>query len=221
MNKARLNTLIGAMTLSTSALLFLMPASANASEVSYNAAVSNMYLWRGVNLSTPSPAVSGGIDYSHDSGLYLGTWTSSEGAVGGSSEFDLYGGYAASFGDFGIDIGYAAYLYPDVNGQKFSSDDASLLTEYVLGLSYSDVSATAYLNTKELSDMYVSLDYAMGKFGLHAGSYQFKATGNNYTDFNISYSATDALTFTVSKAQGDGVKGKENPMLQVSYDLPI
>ncbi len=215
-----LKKIIVAMAVASSAALAVTPATTQAGEVSYNAAVSNMYLWRGTNLSSPAPVVSGGIDYAADSGFYVGTWTSSEGAAG-STEFDLYGGFAGGMGDFGYDIGYAAYLYPDVNGSDFNRDDASLLTEYIVGLSFKDLSATFYLNTEEVSDMYTSVDYSFGKFGVHAGMYQFKASGSDYTDFNISYSATDSLSFVLSKAQGDGVVGAENPMIQVSYDLPI
>ncbi|PLA75068.1 hypothetical protein CYQ88_02225 [Hydrogenovibrio sp. SC-1] len=212
--------LLASMAIVSSAALTFAPATTHAGEVSYNAAVSNMYLWRGQNISSPSPAVFGGIDYAADSGFYVGTWTSSEGAAG-STEFDLYGGFAGGMGDFGYDIGYAAYLYPDVNGKEFVNSDASFLSEYIVGLSFKDLSATFFLYTEEVSDMYTSIDYSVGKFGLHAGMYKFKASGSDYTDFNVSYAATDSLSFTLSKAQGDGVKGAENPMIQVTYALPI
>ena len=57
--------------------LAMVPGVASA-EVSANVAVSNMYLWRGVNLSPDGGVVSGGLDYAHDSGFYAGVWTSSE-----------------------------------------------------------------------------------------------------------------------------------------------
>lgn len=236
-----LKKLLVSMAIVSSAALAVTPATTQAGEVSYNAAVSNMYLWRGINVSNPSPAVFGGIDYAADSGLYIGTWTSSEGAFDNSSELDIYGGYAGSAGDFGFDIGYAAYLYPYANKDMFtysedSSGNGSMLGDYIVGLSFKDFSFTAYINA-ETSDsgnnQYYTLDYSVGKFGLHGGINVNDDSGSEYTEFNVSYAATDSLTFTLSKAQGDGVKaivgglgaanadGGENPQLQVTYALPI
>jgi len=232
--------LLSSMAIVSSAALTFAPATTQAGEVSYNAAVSNMYLWRGINISNPSPAVFGGIDYAADSGLYVGTWTSSEGAFDGSAEVDLYGGFSGSAGDFGYDIGYAAYLYPYASKDMFtfsadSSGNGSMLADYIVGLSFKDLSFTAYINAETGdagNNKYLTLDYAIGKFGLHGGINMNDNSADEYTEFNVSYAATDSLTFTLSKAQGDGVKsivgglganadGGENPVLQVTYALPI
>lgn len=228
------------MAIAGSALATIAPASVQAGELSYNANVSNMYLWRGINISNPSPAVFGGIDYAFDSGFYVGTWTSSEGAFDGSSEVDLYGGYAQTFGDFGVQIGYAAYLYPYANKDMFTfsqddSGDGSMLGDWIVGLSYMDFSVTGYINAEGSdsgNNMYFTADYSIGKFGLHAGINVNDESDSEYTEFNVSYAATDSLTFVLSKAQGDGVKniveglgangdGGENPQLQIVYALPI
>lgn len=242
MKKAtQLKSLLVSMAIASSAALSFAPATTQAGELSYNATVSNMYLWRGINISNPSPVVSGGIDYGFDSGFYVGTWTSSEGGFDGSAELDVYGGYGTSFGDFGVDISYAAYLYPyaSKNMFNFPSDGTpgSMLGDIILGLSYGDFGFKAYMNaegSKSGNNMYYTADYAIGKFGLHAGMNKNDNSTKEYTEFNVSYAATDALTFTLSKAQGDGAKGisldggattigdaAENVQLQVSYALPI
>lgn len=235
-----LKSLLVSMAVASSAALSVAPATTHAGEVSYNASVSNMYLWRGINISNPSPVVSGGIDYDFGNGFSVGTWTASEGAFDGSSELDLYGSYGMSFGDFGFSVGYAAYLYPYANKDMFTfsqdaSGNGSMLGDVIVGLSYGDLSFTAYINAETDdagNNKYLTLDYPVGKFGLHAGINMNDNSTAEYTEFNVSYAATDALTFTLSKAQGDGVKGivgglganpdgGENPQLQVSYALPI
>ena len=224
MNKTfKLKSLLLSMVVAGAATASIAPTVAQA-EVSYNAAVSNMYLWRGQQISAASGVVSGGADYSHESGLYVGMWTSSEGAAE-STEYDLYGGYAFKLGEVDLTVGYNAYLYPDAGGSKFGRDSGSLITEYMLSAGYGDLSATAYINT-ETDDAdnykYVSLDYAIGSFGLHAGATLADTDENEYTDVNVSYAATDALSFTVSKAQGDGIADvNEKPMIQVTYSFPL
>ncbi|MFC3032457.1 TorF family putative porin [Pseudoalteromonas fenneropenaei] len=95
--------------------LSLYSVSASA-ELVANVAASSNYLWRGVTQTKDAAAVSGGLDYSHESGFYLGTWMSTidfgEEASAGY-EMDIYGGYAWESNGIGYDIGYLYYAYPD------------------------------------------------------------------------------------------------------------
>lgn len=212
--------------------------SASAGELSYNAAVSNMYLWRGINISTPAPAVFGGADYSFDSGFYVGTWTSSEGKFDNSYEYDLYGGYATEVGGVGLAVGYIAYLYPSDNKDMFkdTSEDGSMISEYTLGVSYSGLDFNAYINTngsKGGNNMYFTAAYPItDKIGFLAGMNKNDDSASEWTHFNVSYAATDSLSFVLSKAQGDGAKNiydgmglapeaGENPNLQIVYSFPF
>jgi uncharacterized protein (TIGR02001 family) len=81
-----------------------------------NASLVSDYRFRGISQTFEKPALQGGIDYSHSSGLYLGNWNSNvnEGAgyPAGSLEMDFYGGWKKSFGDFGLDVGAIYYYYP-------------------------------------------------------------------------------------------------------------
>ncbi|MBF6058888.1 TorF family putative porin [Thiomicrorhabdus heinhorstiae] len=217
----QLKPLLLSLAVAGSATIAVAPSAAQA-EVSYNAAVSNMYLWRGQDISNGQAVVTGGIDYSHDSGLYGGVWGSSEDA---GTEFDLYLGYGMTSGDFGLNLAYWSYWYPsDGTKASFERSESSVITEYEVTLSYADFSATAMIDTEDTDLRYYSLSYGIGAFGFHAGYYDgFAATGlpagdEDYTDFSISFAATDNLTFTVSKAQGDGLYDtNEKPMLNVSY----
>ena len=61
------------------------------------------------------PAIQGGIDLALKNGLYLGNWNSNVDSTmynGASIEMDFYGGYKATFGDFGLDVGGIYYYYP-------------------------------------------------------------------------------------------------------------
>lgn len=96
------------------------------------------------------PAVQGGLDYSHDSGIYLGYWFSTldysykglqPKCQGGncskdSFESDFYGGYKGKItDDLGFQVGGTIYYY--YPGWE------SLGYETILGLSYKELSVTA------------------------------------------------------------------------------
>src|SRR5690554_6265151 len=70
---------------------------------SANVAVTTDYTFRGISQTLEEPAVQGGMDLEHPSGLYLGTWGSSvnfgEDLTAGPRaqlELDVYGGFAPS-----------------------------------------------------------------------------------------------------------------------------
>ncbi|MGD8926460.1 MAG: TorF family putative porin [Thioalkalispiraceae bacterium] len=207
-----------------------MPATASA-EVSASLGISNMYLWRGQNISNPSPAVSGSIDYSAKGGFYAGIWGSSEGPFDGSSEIDLYAGYGSSIGDFGYDVSYYKYLYPGATAGAVECDLGDCdLSDVVVSLSYGPVALTGYFGVESGStkDKYYTLSGDIGKFTLLYGKYegQNAAEGLDYSHVQVSYAFNDELSFTVSKASEDGygtgpssASGvfTENPLFQVSY----
>lgn len=82
---------------------------------SYATLVSE-YSFRGIAQSDETPALQGGIDWSHESGAYLGIWGSSVDFNDGdeaSSEIDFFGGYGFSITDkLTADIGGIYYAYP-------------------------------------------------------------------------------------------------------------
>ena len=63
-------------------------------------------------------------------GLYLGNWNSNVDSAqynGANIEMDFYGGWKATFGDFGLDLGGIYYYYPGTgaNPAAFTSRTAS------------------------------------------------------------------------------------------------
>ena len=92
-------------------------SSVYASEFSGNIGVTSNYLFRGVTQTVDGPAVSGGLDWEHDSGFFLGTWSSNiDFGNNDGAELDLYGGYGGEAGDFSYSAAYIHYLYPDIQG---------------------------------------------------------------------------------------------------------
>lgn len=81
--------------------------------ISANLTYTTDYVFRGISQNDEKFAVQGGFDFEHEeTGIYVGTWASNVAAGTGTVELDGYVGWARSFGDFGLDIGYIHYNYP-------------------------------------------------------------------------------------------------------------
>lgn len=87
----------------------------NGFDVSANTALSTDYIWRGVSQTGGHPAISGGFDVAHSSGLYIGTWGSNVDFDDSTSlELDVYGGFSNALFNTGVtyDVGAIGYIYP-------------------------------------------------------------------------------------------------------------
>lgn len=89
-------------------------------ELSGNVGLVSDYRFRGISLSDRDPAIQGGIDLSHKSGFFIGTWASSIADYGGSNvELDLYGGYAGQAAGVDYSVSFLGYLYPGGSGVDY------------------------------------------------------------------------------------------------------
>ncbi len=240
----KLSPIALATSLAVSAMA--VPTLAQA-EVSSDLTISSMYLWRGMDISDGKPALSSTVQYDHESGFYAGAWFSTEGTPsrtvnldlvgvpaavsgsvdmgsnGSSYEIDAYVGYAKSFGDFGVDVGYASYMYPEAVGSISDSD----ISEYIVGVSFKDLAVTAYINTDpdNFDDYkYYSIDYSYDKFGFHYGMTDVTSAGGDYNDISVSYAVTEEMSWTVSQASGDAIAANtpaDDPLVMVSYSVPL
>jgi uncharacterized protein (TIGR02001 family) len=93
-----------------SALSLLAVAGAANAEVSGSMGIASSYHWRGFDLGSGTPAVSGELKYS-TAGFYAALWGSSGDTTGGT-ELDAYAGYAGSAGAFSYDVSLISYMYP-------------------------------------------------------------------------------------------------------------
>ncbi len=111
-------------TLACGAVLALASGSALA-DFSANVGLTSNYVFRGLTQTDNGPAIQGGFDYSHESGVYLGVWGSNVTGYGpdNSVELDLYGGWGTSLAGFDIDLGYLRYQYPKTDNSDNNTDE--------------------------------------------------------------------------------------------------
>lgn len=161
----------------------VVPASAHT--VTSNIGLVSNYVYRGITQTVAKPAVQGGIDYAHSSGLYAGLWGSNvswitgSGATGAvansgnaSLELDTYAGYKGGFAtDFSYDVGAVRYNY---------------LGDYVPPATY--VKA-------DTSEMYGAIGYkwVTAKYSYSLGDFLTvpNAKGTGYLEVNASYALPD------------------------------
>ncbi len=192
-----------------------------------NIGVTSNYVFRGVTQTGDGAAVQGGLDYAHESGLYVGTWTSNVNFAGGT-ELDVYGGFSGEAEEFGYDIGVIGYLYPEADG------DANFAEVY-LGLSYDMFSAgVAYTFTSEVDDaafasgdvfLYVGAGYDLAEdfsIGVTLGYYAFADAGDSdylYGQIDLTKStAFGDFTFSYSQADESDL-ASDDPLFFVSWGM--
>ncbi len=239
--KFNCKVLAGSIAASVLAASALIPV-ANA-EVSGSVGVASTYLWRGYDLGSGTPAVSGDLKYS-TSGFYTGIWGSSGDTTAGS-EYDLYLGYGGSVGDFfSYDVSLWNYVYP--TGAGYTEDGETDIAEWVdavVALGFGPVSFTAYIPVGKESHtgdyMYYTLGGSVGAFsvllGLHADtanvtdgdevvSYVCPADDEDGVcdsmHLNLSYAYNDNLSFTLSQFIADEADSDDLKFV-VSYAIPI
>jgi uncharacterized protein (TIGR02001 family) len=185
------------------------------SAVEYSADVSSDYLWRGTSLSGGNAAASAAIDYSHDSGVYVGLWTSS---AAGAAETDIYAGWASSLGGVDLDVGLINYAYPQSGGTELNEFYVSL------GMSGASVSFYQNLDSEDVvnGQTYISLGYGVGKYSISYGmaTYEETVEANDYSHVDLGYAATDNLSFTVSLEVSDEDEADvDRPYVSATYSF--
>ncbi len=201
--------------------------AANAS-VEANVGVTSNYLWRGVSQSQDGPSVSGGLDYSHESGFYAGTWIGTIDFGGGSgTENDYYLGYGGEAGDFGYDVGYIYYAYPATGFEDSNFGEVYFNGSYGafgFGVAYtinSDIDDDAPFGT---GDMYLSVSYGFElpeeySLGVTYGYYNFDSDDAVYGDVDYGHFQLDLSKgdFTLSVSKADKESGDDDTKFVVSW----
>jgi uncharacterized protein (TIGR02001 family) len=119
MKKIMLATALAALFAATAVHAQETPAAKADNEVTFNAAVTSDYRYRGISQTRLKPAVQGGADYiNNPTGFYVGTWLSSikwtkDAGGGGDVEIDVYAGKRGELAkDVTYDVGVLTYVYP-------------------------------------------------------------------------------------------------------------
>lgn len=201
-----------------------MASTATLADVTANIGVTSNYQWRGVTQSGNESAVSGGLDYSHESGFYAGTWVSSLG--GGQYEQDLYAGYGGEASGISYDVGYTMYMYPiDKDAElDFSEIGVSVgygpLTFYAAKTVATEASGTdkdaTYYSLNLAGDINKDFGYSL-TFGSYTGDDLLGYTGDDYTHVAAAISKGD-FTFSYEKNNVDNAVMVDNePKFIVSW----
>jgi uncharacterized protein (TIGR02001 family) len=175
-------------------------------EVTGNLGLTSDYRFRGISQTQNAPAVQGGVDYNHSSGLYIGNWNSSVSSQvytqGSGVESDLYAGWKKDiYKGLTLDIGSYNYFYPRAKtagtGSNFDTYEA------FVGLGYGPVSAkysrtigNGYFGTTNAQGtQYYQADvaYPLDVIGLSKASFLAHAGHTNvansttldYSDYNV------------------------------------
>ena len=163
----------------------LMGATAAAhADLEFNVAAASNYLFRGVTQTEDDAAVSGGVDWSHDSGIYLGTWMSNVSFA--DAEVDWYGGIAGeTSGGLGWDVGALYYNYPDCGNCDYAELSGRLSYAWLsAGVAYTFYGETDNDDPFDSGDIYVDaavdLPLNLGEgvgLSLFGGYYMFENDG--------------------------------------------
>lgn len=209
-------------------------APASAHTFTGNVGLFSDYIFRGISQTQHKPALQGGFDYSHASGLYVGTWASNVNWVretgfktDNSLEMDVYGGFRGSFaGDFTYDLGALYYYYPGdtVPGAKNTNSAevyASMGWKFIT-LKYSHtVSENLFgwynfgsgKSTRGSGYLDLSMNYDLGSgWGIngHVGHQTIRNFGDaSYTDWKLGVTkdlgvGVVGLSYTDTNAEGCG-----------------
>jgi uncharacterized protein (TIGR02001 family) len=86
-------------------------------DIAFGTAFTSDYVLRGISQSNRKPAVQGYFEGRYNINdmiqLYAGIWGSSIATYNASAEIDPSAGVRFTFGNFGLDLGYVYYYYPD------------------------------------------------------------------------------------------------------------
>lgn len=229
-----------------SALGLLALASTASAEVSGSMAIASSYHWRGFDLGSGTPAVSGELKYTAG-GFYAAGWASSGDTTAGT-ELDLYFGYGGAVGSFNYDISYISYIYPtgqfrEVEGPgDFAEIIAKIgfgpvkffINHNVAGTDESDVAAgvaryafyKGEYNYYGISAAFGPVSLVLAKHDendLDGVSVSKGAPGvtGDATHLDVTYAYNANLSFTVSAILDSKLDSEPKPKLVVAYAVPF
>lgn len=183
-----------------------------------NATLTSDYAFRGISQTLEDPAVQAGIDYSHKSGFYAGTWASSvdfsDGAGfddGASVEWDFYAGYSGDINEsLSWDLSYVYFYYPG------TSDGVELNYSEVifqLGLGENFAALAGYSNdifgTNDTGTYFaINSSYDIGQgfsLGGEIGYYELDDLNSSYAHWSLTLSkAIEQFDLAVSYQDTNG-----------------
>jgi uncharacterized protein (TIGR02001 family) len=179
--------------------------AAEAPELTFNAAATSDYRYRGISQTRLQPALQGGADYVNGAhGWYIGTWASTikwtkDAGGSGDLELDLYGGKRGQItADIAYDVGVLTYVYPGNGLKNVAGFDNANTTEIYGQLSYGTGSIKyshavtnlfGFVDSKNSSYLDLAFNPELGQgliLNLHAGHQRVaNNTLASYSDWKL------------------------------------
>lgn len=158
------------------------PAATPEHTLTGNITLATDYRFRGLSQTFKGPAIQGGFDYAHSSGLYVGNWNSNVSSLqytnGSGIEMDLYGGYKWELvKGVNADVGLLYYYYP--NAEYAGSNKKFNNGEIYFGVTWEWLSAKYNYG---LTDFF-GLNSTTAPAGLANGD----SKGSGYLDITANY----------------------------------
>ena len=166
-----------------------------------NVSLTTDYTFRGISQTDENPAIQGGFDFNHPTGLLAGIWASNVDFNDGdeaSIEIDYYAGFSKSLANgLGLELMAIYYSYPGADPDSFDYDYGEL----TVGGSYKWFNAKLWYSPDFFAEsgdaIYVegNLDVPLPAefgLGLHVGYQTIDDNGRfgtpDYTDWQVSIS---------------------------------
>ena len=166
------------------------------SPITANVTVVNDYRYRGISQSNFKPAIQGGFDYAHESGVYVGNWNSSISWIGDyygpSGGFTGRGNSSSTPVSSQVEMDFYAGIKKELIGEGFASDLGVLQYYYPTSGIPNTSGYTANPNTTEV---YVAQNFTFGPVtGFAKVSYALStlfgtvnSSGSYYPDLTLNY----------------------------------
>ena len=183
------------------------PAAPAAPAVTANVGFTTDYVFNGISQNYRTPALQGGFDYAHSSGLYLGIWASNISGnqyTNASMETDIYGGYNGKVNDaFSYQIGLMNVMYP---GGKTGDPTAGAYkrwdtAEAIVGATWKSLNLKL---TYTLTDWYginnsgfAPTMWTDGSSTADSATADLGSKGSTYVEANYSYDIAEGLSLAV------------------------
>jgi uncharacterized protein (TIGR02001 family) len=242
-------TLIASAVIGALSVPAIAVAAEEASPHSFtgNFTLASEYIYRGIGQTNRKPALQGGLDYAHTSGVYVGLWGSNvswlsdmsgfSGSpdISSSIEIDIYGGYKGTFAsDFSYDVGVLRYNYPGKYYSGFVDPDTTELYGSIgwkwISAKYSHVVSKnifGWYNSVEgkktrgsgYLEVNAALDLGNG-FGIngHVGRQKIKNLSDaSYTDWKIGGTYDTGMGVVGLAYIGTNAKGDAGELYRNAY----
>ncbi|MBO1927925.1 hypothetical protein J3998_10090 [Thiomicrorhabdus sp. 6S2-11] len=209
----QLKPLLLSLAVAGSSMAAIAPATTQAG-VSANVGMVSNYIFRGVE-QTESASASAGLDYEHESGIYVGTWVAD---VEDGLEYDIYAGWSGEIEGFSVGAGFAGYYYTD-DAFDDTYQELNLSVGYgPVTVGYDRGEYDNYGNKLDYDHMYASI--GLGDFsatvGQLDGDMDTKDDELTYVDVGYSFSLAEGLDGGVNYIYSDPDGGDSADYLVLS-----